>query len=104
MHENDAETLEKEKHRNLSKTQHKTSTPHDKDAPGWNEPLASASEAAVKADKSTSSSPSEMQAKTVEYVKSRHSEDNGTESTTAYYKRDEVTGPLSGAKGKEEKI
>ena len=40
--------LEKEKQRNLSKQQHKTSTPIP-DAPGWNEHLASASEASVKA-------------------------------------------------------
>lgn len=40
--------LEREKHRNLTQSQHKTSTPHKKDAPGWNEYLASASEANVK--------------------------------------------------------
>ena len=41
------QVLEQEKRRNLSKQQHKTSTPID-EAPGWNENLASASEAAVK--------------------------------------------------------
>ena len=45
--------LEKEKQWNLSKQQHKTSTPIP-DAPGWNEHLASASEASVKARRSPS--------------------------------------------------
>ena len=48
MHDNDPEILELEKKRNLSKQQHKTSTPHAH-APGWNEYLASASEASIKA-------------------------------------------------------
>ncbi|KAH9838323.1 uncharacterized protein C8Q71DRAFT_750484, partial [Rhodofomes roseus] len=48
MHEHDPDTIEKEKHRNLTGKQHKTSAPHEKTAPGWNEYLASASEAAVK--------------------------------------------------------
>lgn len=39
--------LELEKNRNLRGVQHKTSTPHSH-APGWNETLASASEASVK--------------------------------------------------------
>lgn len=42
------QVLEQEKKRNLSKEQHKTSTPHPDHAPGWNENLASASEAAIK--------------------------------------------------------
>jgi len=93
MHDNDPETLETEKGRNLSGTQHKTSTPH-KHAPGWNEHLASASEASVKADKDTGSeSPSDMQKTTIDYIQSRHSPDE------AHYLRDEVNGPLSGAKG-----
>jgi len=41
------QVLEREKRRNLNGSQHKTSTPID-DAPGWNEGLASASEAHVK--------------------------------------------------------
>ncbi|KIK34636.1 hypothetical protein CY34DRAFT_812794, partial [Suillus luteus UH-Slu-Lm8-n1] len=45
--------LERGKRRNLSGTQHETSTPID-DAPGWNEDLASASEAHVKVPSSTS--------------------------------------------------
>ncbi|KAI0951023.1 hypothetical protein AcW1_008177 [Taiwanofungus camphoratus] len=47
VHGNDPHVLETEKHRNLSKNQHKTSTTIPS-APGWNEYLASASEAAVK--------------------------------------------------------
>ncbi|KAJ7285055.1 hypothetical protein C8J57DRAFT_1290309 [Mycena rebaudengoi] len=93
MHDNDPLILEEEKQRNLSGTQHKTSTPH-KHAPGWNEHLASASEASVKADKSTGS-PSDLQRTTVDYIQSRHSPDEAT------YLRDEVSGPLSGAKSEE---
>lgn len=40
--------LDEEKKRNLSGTQHRTSTPLRDEAPGWNESLASASEASVK--------------------------------------------------------
>ena len=45
-----------------------------------------------------------MQSRTVEYLRTRHSKDseNGTSSTTAFYLRDEVSGPLSGAEGKED--
>ncbi|KAJ7707637.1 hypothetical protein B0H17DRAFT_898180, partial [Mycena rosella] len=89
MHDNDPETLETEKSRNLSGTQYKTSTPH-KHAPGWNEHLASASEASVKADKAFGS-PNDLQKTTIEYIQSRHSPDEAT------YLRDEVSGPLSGA-------
>ncbi|KAJ7126921.1 hypothetical protein C8R44DRAFT_779904 [Mycena epipterygia] len=91
MHDNDPETLEAEKGRNLSGTQHRTSTPH-KHAPGWNEHLASTSEASVKADKDTGS-PSDLQKTTIEYIHSRHSPDE------ASYSHDQVNGPLSGAKG-----
>ncbi|KAL9714028.1 hypothetical protein Ac2012v2_002335 [Leucoagaricus gongylophorus] len=102
MHDNDPEVLEREKHRNLTQSQHKTSTPHKKDAPGWNEYLASASEANVKADKLTTGSPEELQSETISYLKARHVDLEGTENTTAYYTHDTVTGPLSGAKAKEE--
>lgn len=44
-----------------------------------------------------------MQSKTVEFMQARRTEDgDGATSTTAYYARDEVKGPLSGAQGKEE--
>ncbi|KAF9036185.1 hypothetical protein BJ165DRAFT_620233 [Panaeolus papilionaceus] len=93
--------------RNLMGKQ-KTSSPHE-NAPGWNETLASASEANVKgvtqADRSTGS-PSEMQSSTVEYMRAKREQsdtDHDTESITAFYMRDEVTGPLSDAKGKSEK-
>jgi hypothetical protein len=48
--------------------------------------------------------PGELQSRTVEYLRTRHSKDgeNGTSSTTAFYLRDEVSGPLSGAEGKED--
>ena len=47
---------------------------------------------------------SELQARTVEYLRTRHSKDGDdcTSSTTAFYLRDEVSGPLSGAEGKED--
>ncbi|KDR76231.1 hypothetical protein GALMADRAFT_247520 [Galerina marginata CBS 339.88] len=104
MHDNDPEVLEKEKNRVLSRNVNdKTSAPHEH-APGWNESLASASEAFVKADKSEGTK-DEMQATTVEYMRARRTEDgDGSSSTTAFYTRDEVSGPLSGAQGKEEVI
>ncbi|PFH47962.1 hypothetical protein AMATHDRAFT_49912 [Amanita thiersii Skay4041] len=99
MHDNDPELLEIEKRRNLSKTQHRTSTPHAH-APGWNESLATESEASVKADKASATS--DLQSKTIEYIRARHSSDEGVEPTTADYARDEVMGPLSGAQGRED--
>ncbi|KAF8631372.1 hypothetical protein AX15_002428 [Amanita polypyramis BW_CC] len=100
MSGNDPEVLEIEKKRNLSKTQHRTSTPLSH-APGWNESLATESEAFVKADQATETN-SELQTKTVEYLRTRHSLDDRAESTTADYARDEVMGPLSGAEGRED--
>ncbi|TFY54740.1 hypothetical protein EVJ58_g8683 [Rhodofomes roseus] len=123
MHEHDPDTIEKEKHRNLTGKQHKTSAPHEKTAPGWNEYLASASEAAVKADQSHGEGDggtAAMQQNTVTHVKRRyHEEDSpvpnpqeqtsspeqGTntshmahgENVHAVYERDEVSGPLGGA-------
>ncbi|EKM78852.1 hypothetical protein AGABI1DRAFT_85744 [Agaricus bisporus var. burnettii JB137-S8] len=102
MHDNNPELLDLEKHRNLTNSQHKTSTPHQKEAPGWNEYLASQSEANVKADRS-SAPLKDLQAETVKYVKARHLDTEASESnTTAYYTHDVVSGPLSGAEGKEE--
>ncbi|KAK0469728.1 uncharacterized protein EV420DRAFT_1496258 [Desarmillaria tabescens] len=100
MHDNDPEMIEREKHRNLSKMQHRTSTPID-NAPGWNEALATASEASVKADHSDYS-PAELQKRTVEYLTSRHSPEERVEPTFALYTRDEVEGPLSSAQGFED--
>ncbi|KAI9000656.1 hypothetical protein BD414DRAFT_472351 [Trametes punicea] len=118
MHDNDPDVLEQEKRRNLLKEQHKTSTPID-EAPGWNENLASASEAAVKADRWGGGSPKDLQDKTIKYVKSRHhatdsaatveppphepgvsvsrmkNNDGGVEE--APYSRDEIDGPLKNA-------
>lgn len=56
-----------------------------------------------KADQSFGT-PSELQSRTVEYLRTRHSKDgeDGTSSTTAFYLRDEVSGPLSNAKGQED--
>ncbi|KAF9477910.1 hypothetical protein BDN70DRAFT_778948, partial [Pholiota conissans] len=96
MHENDPEVLEREKHRNLQRTKvDKTSTPHEF-APGWNETLASASEANVKADKSPGD-PASLQSATINFMKARRVETEGETSTTAYYSKDEVSGPLKDA-------
>ncbi|KAJ2924307.1 hypothetical protein H1R20_g12787, partial [Candolleomyces eurysporus] len=84
--------LEREKARNLSGQQFGRVDPHAH-APGWNEALASASEARVKADKS-SATPEEMTAETIKLVSSKYDEDNRDSSTHAYVK-DEVVGPLS---------
>lgn len=128
MHENDPEVLEVEKQRNLSKQQHKTSTPI-KNAPGWNQYLASASEAAVKADRSDHSI-HDLQEETVQHVKQRHGHGDspmpepsdippksgidtnskgalsGEERVDAYeatYESDELTGPLKHSAKKEDK-
>ena len=80
-------------------------------APGWNEDLATASEAFIKVRRPPSSVPhpthayqadretttfDEMQQKTVDYVQSHH-HDPDVEQTHATYARDEVGGPLGNA-------
>ncbi|KAI0635571.1 hypothetical protein C8Q77DRAFT_1071588 [Trametes polyzona] len=120
VHDNDPEVLEQEKRRNLNKEQHKTSTPLPDHAPGWNENLASASEAAVKADRWSGATPKDLQEKTVKYVNDRHHANdtagglseppphepgvstshmkhNGPGEPEAPYTRDEVDGPLKNA-------
>jgi len=92
MHDNDPRTLELEKQRNLANKQHATSTPIP-EAEGWNEHLATASEAYVKADQSKDSLAT-LASKTVEYVRSRHSPDERVGSREATYERDSVEGPL----------
>ncbi|KAF8183939.1 hypothetical protein BJ912DRAFT_538813 [Pholiota molesta] len=102
MHENDPEVLEREKQRNLKRgTIDLTSTPHEH-APGWNEALASASEAIVKAEKS-GGDPQTLQKVTVNYLKKGRVNSDNESSTTAYYSKDEVTGPLKTAEGKNGK-
>ena len=44
----------------------------------------------------------ELQATTIEYLRTRHNADDRTGSTVAEYAREEVMGPLSGAQGKED--
>ncbi|KZT07738.1 uncharacterized protein LAESUDRAFT_724733 [Laetiporus sulphureus 93-53] len=111
-HGNDPETLETEKQRNLKGIQGETSTTIE-NAPGWNEYLASDSEADVKADRSELKLP-ELQQLTVEHVKKRHHatgsssvdpSEQGSNTAAmsdgdvvdAVYEREEVTGPLKGA-------
>ncbi|THH31724.1 hypothetical protein EUX98_g2474 [Antrodiella citrinella] len=108
MHDNDPEVLEQEKQRNLRKEQHKTSAPI-RNAPGWNQHLASASEANIKADRSDNH-PSEMTEHTIKYLKERHTveseqippasgvNEERLEASEASYERDEISGPLKGAK------
>ncbi|EEB90890.1 hypothetical protein MPER_10844 [Moniliophthora perniciosa FA553] len=81
MHENDPHTLETEKQRNLSRQQHKTSTPHAEHAPGWNEHLLG---------------------KTVDYILSRHNPDDRAQSTQSASMKDSVEGPLGTAQGHED--
>ncbi|KAI6042532.1 hypothetical protein EDC04DRAFT_2658646 [Pisolithus marmoratus] len=95
VHDNDAELLEREKRRNLSGTQHTTSSPIE-DAPGWNEYLASASEANMLADRSTLRL-EELQAKTVNHIRARHHVEDRPEATGTMDTRDEVSGPLRSA-------
>ncbi|KAG8213103.1 hypothetical protein J3R82DRAFT_11500 [Butyriboletus roseoflavus] len=73
-----------------------SSTPVD-NAPGWNEDLATASEAFVKADREAATTINEMQQKTVDHARSRRlnpDSDSENEQTHASYARDEVGGPL----------
>lgn len=114
------QVLEREKIRNLTKS-HRKLSPHEH-APGWNEKLASASEAAVKvrprmslrvsfsfvvnflirkADRSTGKA-EELVKTTLDHFRvGEEAERDNTESTTASYAREEVDGPLKGV-GKEE--
>lgn len=98
-----SQTIDREKQRNLSGNQHKTSTPH-KNAPGWNEYLASSSEAAVKADRSEDATPEDMQKETTEHIRARHhaDEDDATNRGTQpgpEFQKEDVKGPLGSAKG-----
>ncbi|CAE6408760.1 unnamed protein product [Rhizoctonia solani] len=82
----------REKHKNLRGEQH---SPHTH-APGWNEALASDSEANIKADK-TASTPQDMASSTLEYMKKQHPDswsDTIREHTNAPYIKDSVQGPL----------
>ncbi|KAL5531115.1 hypothetical protein ACEPAG_3991 [Sanghuangporus baumii] len=104
VHDNDPDTLEREKRKNLSGKQHKTSSPHEH-APGWNEYLASASEAAVKADGDRSDGgPEGLQKKTTEHIRARYEadEDDSTDGNTQAgqeFQKETVRGPLGSAKG-----
>ncbi|KAJ7069244.1 hypothetical protein C8F01DRAFT_1245452 [Mycena amicta] len=108
VHENDATTLELEKARNLKNIQHKTSTPHKQHAPGWNEYLATSSEAYIKADKGAAVTLTELQETTVQHIFSRHADDASTNASSsnanyeATFSQEHVGGPLSGAGPGEE--
>ncbi|KII89999.1 hypothetical protein PLICRDRAFT_40186 [Plicaturopsis crispa FD-325 SS-3] len=99
MHDNDPQTLDAEKAKNLSSQQHGTSTPHPEGAPGWNEHLASASEAAVKADRHAKPA-ADMQRETIDYIHARHSDDKPSQRGTDA--SDEVGGPLGAGGGAKE--
>ena len=71
MHENDAETLEREKDRSLSGE--KVRKPNIESAPGWNENLASSSEDHVKADRHEhKGSVEDLQQETADNAQARH--------------------------------
>ncbi|QRV89980.1 hypothetical protein RhiJN_17998 [Ceratobasidium sp. AG-Ba] len=92
----DPEVMEREKQKNLQGKQ--TST--QKHAPGWNEQLASHSEAHIKADQATGT-PEEMTSSTIEYLKKQHPDtvtDQIREHTNAPYLKDTIQGPLGTAK------
>jgi len=97
MHENDPEVLEREKRRNLTRQPYQTSSPLDH-SPGWNEHLASTSEAIVKADQDNSS-PHDLAARTVAHLKAKVSAEETPTSSTARFDLDEVSGPLKSAPG-----
>ncbi|KAF8591075.1 hypothetical protein K439DRAFT_1380993, partial [Ramaria rubella] len=98
VHDGNPEILEVEKRRNLEKKQHLTSTTHEEHAPGWNEYLASASEAHIKADRHGQDGPPtiELTERTIKHVKDRHNGEERIHSSReeASYERDEVLGPL----------
>lgn len=97
MHDNDPEVLEREKRRNLTRQPYQTSSPLDH-SPGWNEHLASTSEAHVKADQDRSS-PDDLAARTVAHLKAKVSVEDGSTSSTTRFDLDEVSGPLKSAPG-----
>lgn len=75
MHDNDPETLEREKERTISGEQLKT--PHIDSAPGWSEKPASSSEAHVKADRHPhKGSVKDLQKETAEKHEKAHKEGN----------------------------
>jgi len=94
MHDNDPEVLEREKRRNLARHPHQTSSPLDH-SPGWNETLATTSEAHVKADQDASS-PSDLAARTVAHLKAKGLPE---ETVLLTDDPDEVSGPLRSAHG-----
>ncbi|KAI9461652.1 hypothetical protein BJY52DRAFT_190895 [Lactarius psammicola] len=95
MHDNDPEVLEREKRRNLARHSYQTSSPIDH-SPGWNENLATASEANVKADQENASSPQDLASRTVAHLKAK---DVPEETVLATEDLDEVSGPLRSAPG-----
>jgi len=94
MHDNDPEVLEREKRRNLARHPYQTLSPLDH-SPGWNETLATASEANVKADQDASS-PNDLASRTVAHLKAK---DVPEETVVETDDRDEVSGPLRSAPG-----
>lgn len=99
-HGYDPEVLELEKWRNLlAKQQYQTTAPVD-DAPGWNEDLASDSEAFVKADRTPGSPSAELVERTVTHVKARHSAEQRLEETGEHYDQNETPRDVQNAGAK----
>ncbi|ORY00197.1 hypothetical protein K493DRAFT_348020 [Basidiobolus meristosporus CBS 931.73] len=67
MSDDDPEILEREKQKNL-----RGETKNNKHHPGWNEKLASHSEASVKADRTPEIPPEQLQKESVEHIKKEH--------------------------------
>ncbi|KAI5449292.1 hypothetical protein NCC49_005154 [Naganishia albida] len=65
MSDADAKALEEEKQKNLSGTQKSV---HPEDAPGWNETLASESEAVIKGERSADEPIEKLQEETIKHV------------------------------------
>ncbi|ORY33726.1 hypothetical protein BCR39DRAFT_518886 [Naematelia encephala] len=85
VHGNDPDKIAKEKARNLSGTQD-SSAPHKEHAPGWNEHLASDSEAAIKADQAAPDGKpgKELQDTTVAHTHKHHHTDAGNHGAESH--------------------
>ncbi|KAK4687219.1 hypothetical protein P7C73_g2905, partial [Tremellales sp. Uapishka_1] len=83
VHGGDPDVIAHEKAKNLSGTQD-SSAPHKDHAPGWNETLASDSEASIKADQAapgTGGPTKEMQDSTVKHTHDKHHNVDETDRT-----------------------
>ncbi|KAG8984921.1 hypothetical protein FRB94_005444 [Tulasnella sp. JGI-2019a] len=107
MSDDDPNILEREKRRILHEKHDDTRQPHKKHAPGWSEPLASHSEANIKADQADTGSPLDLQKSTTDYIKKlHHAEDvvadvTETVSNVMHKAADKVSEALPGTTSNE---